>query len=129
MATRAERINIDTMDQERRNLKHRARVEGETRRKEERYSRKHGRPQRCCFNCNGNGHRRADCKKTKAPPPHLSPRLKALQRLGLTGDQDTPVLIRAAYKACALAYHPDKNDEDTTAVFQSILAAYEFLRG
>ena len=36
--------------------------------------------------------------------------------------------IRAAHRAKAQQYHPDKNDEDTTEAFQAIQKAYEILK-
>lgn len=40
----------------------------------------------------------------------------------------TLAVIREAYKKCALKYHPDKNNEDTTAVFQRLGRAWETLK-
>lgn len=36
--------------------------------------------------------------------------------------------IREAYKKCALKYHPDKNNEDTTAAFQRLARAWDTLK-
>jgi curved DNA-binding protein CbpA len=40
----------------------------------------------------------------------------------------TLAVIREAYKKCALKYHPDKNNEDTTAAFQRLARAWETLK-
>ena len=119
-------INAEVNEQERRRLRHAAATREATERREARYTEKHG--EKTCHNCGLAGHKQAQCPVTKrAKKIKVTPRLKALRRLGLDESKDTPELIKAAYYAMARVYHPDKNTTDTTALFQEIQNAYEFL--
>ncbi len=123
---RAMRAEIN--EQERRRLRHAAATEEATARKEARYAEKHGGSQKTCHNCGQAGHKQAQCPVTKrVKKTKVTPRLKALRRLGLDESEDTPELIKAAYRQMALLYHPDKNETDTTALFQEIQNAHQFL--